>query len=641
MRIRYMRVRNLRAVRDCTLALGGLTALVGANGAGKSTFLHALGLFQGTESAGEEDYYNRDTSRDIEIQITFADLRDSARDEFSAYVKNGELCIACTIRWKGGKAVPTLRPYSLTDPDIDAVLDAPDEAIARTLHAHLLESRRCRKLPAWSGLPETKRRLREWKSRNPDRCSVRYGAEDLFGSRTIDASRLASHVWFHLVPAVRDAAGAARGGRGPVLAELLEAIAEKANARAAGRAGPAGGRRRPPEMDRLEGALRGTLALFAPGSGVDIEYGAGPGPGPDRPAPRTAPRLVEGGYSSPVGLAGHGLQRALTVAAGLYQLPHMQAPGLLPAGSPSPDPPTVVLAIEEPEVHQHPTRTRHLAALLRALPDRGLEGVAGDMQVLYTTHSPQLVFADRIDQIRLVRKPNRGAGDGKPAAVEVASTTSADILDDLKRHKAASRADEAIDQSLLRFLGPAASEGFFADTVVLVEGPSDRVALAAAAEIMGRPLDSLGVTVVPCGSKSTMPLPLALFLRLGMRVYPVWDADKNKGKQRKESERILGLLGYGDWDWHGKIDRSFACLETNLEGTINSDLKKALGAEAGADPYESILDRRLRLHGLGKIDSKVLKAHLVMEEAKERGLRLETLESIVGQITAPRGGEAA
>ena len=576
-----MRVRNLRAVRDCTLALGGLTALVGANGAGKSTFLHALGLFQGTESAGEEDYYNRDTSRDIEIQITFADLRDSARDEFSAHIKNGELCIACTIRWKGGKAVPTLRPYSLTDPDIDAVLDAPDEASARTLHAHLLDSRRCRKLPAWSGPRETKRRLREWKSRNPDRCSVRYGAEDLFGGSLAGQIRLAKHVWFHLVPAVRDAAGAARGGRGPVLAELLEAIAERANARAAGRAGPAGSRRRPPEMDRLEGALRGTLALFAPGSGVDIEYGAGPGPGPGHSEPRAAPRLVEGGYSSPVGMAGHGLQRALIAAAGLHQLPHMQEPGLLPAGSPSPDPPTVVLAIEEPEVHQHPTRTRHLAALLRALPDKGLEGVAGDMQVLYTTHSPQLVFADRIDQIRLVRKPNRGTGGGGPAAVEVASTTSADILDDLKRHKAASRADEAIDQSLLRFMGPAASEGFFADTVVLVEGPSDRVALAAAAEIMGRPLDALGVTVVPCGSKSTMPLPLALFLRLGVRVYPVWDGDNDKPEEKKRNRRLLSLLGIAEAEaagsgWLGDTNAEFACHKTKLEGVLRSDLGEGL-----------------------------------------------------------------
>ena len=635
-----MRVRNLRAVRDCTLALGGLTALVGANGAGKSTFLHALGLFQGTESAGEEDYYNRDTSRDIEIQITFADLRDSARDEFSMHIKNNELCVACTIRWKDGKAVPTLRPYSLSSPDIDAVLDAPDEDSARTLHAQLLERRRCRDLPGWSGLPETKRRLREWKSRNPDRCSVRYGAEDLFGGSLAGQIRLAKHVWFHPVPAVRDAAEAARGGRGPVLAELLEAIAEKANARAAGRAGPAGGRHRPPEMDKLESALRETLALFAPGSGVDIEYGAAPGPG--RPGPRAAPRLVEGGYSSPVGLAGHGLPRALIAAAGLHQLPHMQAPGLLPAGSPSPDPPTVVLAIEDPEIHQHPTRTRHLAALLRALPDGGLDGVAGDMQVLYTTHSPQLVFADRIDQIRLVRKPGRRAGGGGPAATEVASTTPADILDDLKRHGAASRADEAIDLSLLRLMGPAASEGLFADTVVLVEGPSDRAALAAAAEIMGRPLDSLGVSVVPCGSKTSMPLPLALFRRLGVRVYPVWDADENEGKQRKESERILGLLGCGESDWHGKIGESFACLKTNLEGAIRSDLKRALGEEPGADPYKTMLDRGLRRHGLGKFDSKILKTQLVMEEVKREGLRLETLESIVRQVTGPyRSREAA
>lgn len=621
LRVRTVRVKNLRAVRDCTLALGNLTALVGPNGAGKSTFLYALDLFQGTAAACREDYYNRDTSRDIEIQVVLAGLRDSEVDAFSPHAKDGELCVAHTIRWERGKARHSLRSYSLSDPRIDAVLDAPDEATARSLYARLYENPHYNGLPAWPGPSKARGVLQEWKSLHPEKCDVQYGPGEFLGNTVMGAACLAEHVWFLRVHAVRDAAGTGRDGRGPALEDLLDAIVRGAPAR-----GGAAAAEPPSGLAKLGAAVCRTLDLFAPGEKVEIEYVNGAGPGGR--APRAKARLVEGGYSSPVGAAGHGLQRAFVAAAALHQLPRAQAPGVPHVG----DPPAVVLAIEEPELYQHPTRLHHIAGRLRAMSEEGLEGVAGGIQVLYTTHSPLLVSADRIGEIRLVRKV--GGGD-KPAATKIASTTPADILAELKRCEVVRRGTRDIDYSLLRAMGPAASEGFFADTVVLVEGPSDQAALRSVAEAMGRPLDAMGVSIVPCESKSAMPLPIAMLRRLGIRVYAVWDADQNEGKQAAESKKILSILGYRDHDWRGKTTDTFACLHTNLEDAIRDDLWRAPEYEArGSDPYAEIIRRRAREHGLGKVHSKPLKVHLVMEEVRAREIRLPTLEAIVREIAA-------
>lgn len=57
MRIKSIRVENFRSIRRETLELDGLTALVGANGAGKSAFLRALLVFQDKQKVAAEDFY--------------------------------------------------------------------------------------------------------------------------------------------------------------------------------------------------------------------------------------------------------------------------------------------------------------------------------------------------------------------------------------------------------------------------------------------------------------------------------------------------------------------------------------------------------------------------------------------------------
>ncbi len=94
MRIQEVHVKNYRSILDETLPCDPLTALVGRNSAGKSSFLSALELFYDSSAkATETDYYNNDVSRPIEIAVTFAGLSHGETELFSHYIDNGILTV--------------------------------------------------------------------------------------------------------------------------------------------------------------------------------------------------------------------------------------------------------------------------------------------------------------------------------------------------------------------------------------------------------------------------------------------------------------------------------------------------------------------------------------------------------------------
>ncbi|MBU1589517.1 MAG: ATP-dependent endonuclease [Actinobacteria bacterium] len=69
------------------------------------------------------------------------------------------------------------------------------------------------------------------------------------------------------------------------------------------------------------------------------------------------------------------------------------------------------------------------------------------------------------------------------------------------------------------------SEGFFADVVVLVEGPTDRIILEQLAERLGKPFDSVGIAISDIGGKGSLRIPNGIFEMLGIPTYLVADGD--------------------------------------------------------------------------------------------------------------------
>ena len=631
MRIKSIRVENFRAVKDETLICNDLTALVGPNGAGKSTFLHALLIFQGRQKPSAEDFYNRDTAENIEITVTFTGLSAGAKKKFAKYLHGEDLEVIRACRHNNGDIESSLHGKAPRNGDFDAVRKAP---LARDT---LSEYEKLRDGPHYAALPKCASKkaaleaLDKWEDDNPDGCERSTDDGRFFGFEEVASGYLGRFVRILHIPAVREASGdGTEGGRGSVLHDLLELTVKGALAGSSRyqdlqkesdavyeKARDMGGI---PEVKRLEDDINDTLGTLARGARVDLDW--------DLKAPRVGMptatvRLAEDGYSTTIDRTGHGLQRAFIIAM-LGRLHGAQAGASAAASGAATATgeagPTIVLAIEEPELYQHPTRARHLAGLLSSVSRGGFKGVAASVQVIYATHSPYFVGADRIGQIRLLRKID--LGNGKPKATRVWSTDMASIRQRLASAGAARRAGpDKLEHDFDRILTPFMSEGFFADTVVLVEGDSDRIAVMRAAEMLGTPLDERGVAVIPCGSKDSLPGPLAMFLELGVRTYVVWDGDCNTGREKKVNARLLSLLGRGadgEDGWLGVTAGDFACFRNKLELELRSDM--------GEDLYDRLVSGYKKAYRLKeKNPKKPLVTHLLMREMEKRQIHPASL----------------
>lgn len=78
--IKSVEVKNFRSIREACLGCDNLTAIVGRNGAGKSSFLYAIDTFYDIAAPiTEEDFFDRSTGNPIEIRVTYSDLRDDEK----------------------------------------------------------------------------------------------------------------------------------------------------------------------------------------------------------------------------------------------------------------------------------------------------------------------------------------------------------------------------------------------------------------------------------------------------------------------------------------------------------------------------------------------------------------------------------
>jgi predicted ATP-dependent endonuclease of OLD family len=89
MKLTQVRIQNFRSLREVTLQIGDMHALVGANNAGKSAVLRALDfLFNpSTKSLNEESFWNKDTTLEIRVEAVFTDLTEKEKEALAGYLK--------------------------------------------------------------------------------------------------------------------------------------------------------------------------------------------------------------------------------------------------------------------------------------------------------------------------------------------------------------------------------------------------------------------------------------------------------------------------------------------------------------------------------------------------------------------------
>ena len=650
MQIKNVQVKNFRSILNESLPCDSLTALVGRNGSGKSSFLSALELFYNpAASVTPQDFYAEDMIHDIEIAVKYVDLNAEAKDFFSAYIDNDSLTVVRVFSDPQSGKSGSYHGMRLQNPDFFAIRNTGAAMDRRRKYNDIKGEEKYKSLPSINSADAVLRALDDWETQNPEHCKLRRDGGQFFGFRQVGHGYLGRYTKFILVPAVRDALEDATERRGSSVTELMDLVVRSVLAK---RGNVEDFKQRTqdqyreimnpmnlPELDNLSQDLSRTLQSFVPDAEVLLQWSELPDI--SIPLPQAEVKLMEDDYASRVERTGHGLQRAFIIT----MLQHLDAvrsvePGPedgasegaeSDAGTHKSQLPNLVLAIEEPELYQHPSRQRHLASVLLNLAEGAIPGVAEKTQVIYATHSPLFIGLDRIDQIRVLRKVSRK--DGKPRTTQLKKADMGAVASELwlasDRQSERYTAD-TLNPRLRSMMTPWMGEGFFADVVVLVEGEDDRAAILSFAKSKKCDFDGMGISVIPCSGKPSIDRPLVIFRQLGISVYVVWDGDRGGNNAKPEvNKRLLRLLDKPDQDWPHFVADSSACFQVNLEKTLEDEI--------GRESFIQWLSEAQQIFG---IDTKkdALKSPALFEyviaKATQSGKTSGTLESIVEKIVS-------
>lgn len=645
--IQRIELENFRALKEVNLRCDNLLAILGRNGAGKSSVLYALDKFYDVAAQFNEfDYFDQKTDNEMSIRITYGELREDEKAEFSSYLTDNTLIVTKVINSGGAKYYAA--SWQLPDFIEIRKLGAVPK---RTAFNQLVDSA---KFPELIGHVSSGNAADEAMSNfeltHAALLQVTQKETQFFGPRSIGGGKLDKYTKFVLIPAVRDASSETER-RGAILQLIDVLVMRSVNARPDVRALNEEFERRVrevysagnlTELHSLGMMITEVLRRFAPGAELDLSFGEVVPPKLNLP-PAIA-SLVEDNFKCPISYSGHGLQRALIFAL-LQQLsltdlsPASEAQSDIASGDVPPVPrmPDLILAIEEPELYLHPSRCRFLSSVMLQLSRPPSQPTEPRTQILYGTHSPFFVDLDRFDQIRLARKvASQNTATLQTNITSFSRAQAAQKLAEISLHTLGEFTETTFAAHAAPVMTTIVNEGFFADVVVVVEGLSEVAALWTVQDIQTNNWDALGIALVPASGKNNIDRPVVVFRGLSIPTYFIFDADSRhigsdrEAKSATSNHLLLRLAGVEPEDFPStRASDSWAVFNDELE----TELKSALGDGEFNRVRQSVADE------LGYTQpSGVLKNPEGISEfiraAYSSGCRIAILEDIVTRITA-------
>ena len=567
MQLERARIKNFRSLRDVEVGFGAHTAFIGGNGAGKSSILKAVEKFYSTSRICDaDDFFGRDQSEPIEIELTFHQLSHQEVASFEDRVRDGRLVItrifdgsASSGRYHG--VVPQI-------PDFAAIRSQSGAAAKRAAYNGLRASN-----PFYADLPNAgsaaavDQALLDWEANHSDHLALLPDDGQFFGFQNNSRGKLQKHTSFVFIPAVREASADAADGKASVIGKLLELLVRSQilqrpdvqafKARMTEEYQALVSAENMPELGTLAGTLTADLRGLYRDAEVALswrETGEMP-----IPLPMADVFLKDDGFGGPVDRQGHGLQRAFifTLLQNLARtaVPEPDEPSIKDKDDDKfsdetaiAQAPTLILAIEEPELYQHPTKQRHFAEVLRGLSGGTLPGVQGHTQIIFGSHSPMFISMGKADEIRLARRSICTDSVFKQCSLQALDLNV--VAQKLERgwDKPAGSYNAQTLIPRLHILGTELAEGFFANGVILVEGRSDKAALTAVARMLGVNLEAAGIAILSAEGKANLDRPYVIFRELGIPTFLLWDCDQHlpENKRMPATDFALSKLAKPD-----------------------------------------------------------------------------------------------
>lgn len=635
MKIASVRIENFRSFADASIPFNDYACLVGPNGSGKSTVLNVLNVFfresenlqTDLSQLDQEDFHCKETGEPIRITLTFCDLSDEAKEDFADYVRHDQLVVSAVATFDAATGKAQVKQFGQRlairafAPFFEAADAGKKVAELKEIYADLRQTYNDLPIPGTKGAMI--QALRDYETTRPGECEL-IPSEDHFYGFSKGANRLAKHVQWVYVPAVKDATSEQVEARNSALGKLLaRTVHSKTNFDERLKTLRADMQQQyqalldenQNALDDISTALRTRLSEWAhPDARLRLQWKQDPDKSVRVEEPWAHILAGEGDFEGELARFGHGLQRSYLLAL-LQEL----------AGTETEGAPTLILACEEPELYQHPPQARHLAFVLHKLS-------RGNSQVIVCTHNPLFVSGEGFEDVRMVRKEQ-----GSPCS-NVSHMTFAEIAAAVAgaTGKPLTKPAGALAK-IHQALQPGLNEMFFTRRLVLVEGLEDVAYILAYLNLLDRTNDyrRLGCHIVPGNGKSELLQPLVIARHMRIPTYLVFDSDADKpdnngrkARHKKDNMALLTLAGNPGGDPMPAATArgtGFTMWHSDIGAVVESEITAAVWAA-----YRAEADKRYGpAAGLRK-NSLHIGASLAF--AWEAGKRSASLEALCADI---------
>ncbi len=560
MKIRSVGIKNFRTLKNVTIPFDCVTTLIGPNGTGKSTVLRALDWFFNGKpgSLTANDCSFGATDEDIEVQVTFEELTEKDREALGKYAPDG---VTSFTAWKrrSPDCIDVLSANAKSFPDFNPIKGASSAAAKKELYANLRRERPELELPPANTGQAVDQEMTTWEAAHtaelldaPEALQTNF-----FGFNS--GGKMGGLFDFVLVTADLRASEESIDGKASIIGRILERSIDRTAADEAIAEIVADARAKQQQvyqdkfreqLGAITTQLNEVVTTYAPGRTITVCPAE-----VELRAPRTTfdVAVLDGTTETAVERQGHGFQRTLLISA--LQL-------LAQSGAASAEG-VICLAIEEPELFQHPIQAQTFAKVLRSLADDSTKRI----QIAYATHSPYFLEARYFHQVRRLTRST----DAVPV-VTVHFATIEGVKEKLDGIVDGGVVDRRLDHNVADQLSIA----LFANRAFLVEGTTESAVFYGVGDRnFPGSLEAAGISIVSVGSKASIPLAHAILKSVGVPVYALFDADKgfeDRAKEKNKSQIEIDKERRNHAVENRRLLRYFQLPEEDFPAAITSDL---------------------------------------------------------------------